>query len=123
MLVTRRLPSRVLAPLERIATIDTGPPDGWPRAELLSRVADAAGIISQLTDRIDGAVIDAAPSLRIIANVAAGLDNIDLLARENIVLAPHIGSATRETRIEMADLAVRNVIEVLAGRPPLTPVH
>jgi len=46
----------------------------------------------------------------------------DLLALENVVLAPHIGSATVETRTAMADLAARNVLEVLAGRPPLTPV-
>jgi glyoxylate reductase len=45
-----------------------------------------------------------------------------LLAHENVVLAPHIGSATRETRTAMAELAVRNVVEVLAGRPAVTPV-
>lgn len=45
-----------------------------------------------------------------------------LLGRENVVLAPHIGSATRETRTAMADLAVRNVIAVLSGKTPLTPV-
>jgi glyoxylate reductase len=45
-----------------------------------------------------------------------------LLAMENVVLAPHLGSATRETRTAMADLAVRNVIAVLSGEPPLTPV-
>ena len=45
-----------------------------------------------------------------------------LLTMENVVLAPHLGSATRETRTAMADLAVRNVIAVLSGHPPLTPV-
>ena len=33
----------------------------------------------------------------------------ELLALENVVLAPHLGSATTETRTAMADLAVRNV--------------
>jgi len=46
----------------------------------------------------------------------------DLLGLENIVLAPHLGSATMETRTAMADLAVRNAIAVLSGQPPLTPV-
>ena len=46
----------------------------------------------------------------------------DLLGLENVVLAPHLGSATRETRTAMAELAARNVIEVLAGRPPITPI-
>lgn len=46
----------------------------------------------------------------------------DLLSLENVVLVPHLGSATTETRTAMADLAVRNVIAVLSGKPPLTPV-
>jgi glyoxylate reductase len=45
-----------------------------------------------------------------------------LIGRENVVLAPHLGSATRETRTAMADLAARNVMAVLSGRAPLTPV-
>ena len=46
-----------------------------------------------------------------------------LLDFENVVLVPHLGSATRETRTAMADLAVSNVLAVLGGRPPLTPVR
>ncbi|HZT78107.1 MAG TPA: D-glycerate dehydrogenase [Vicinamibacterales bacterium] len=46
----------------------------------------------------------------------------DLLKLENVLLLPHIGSATTETRTAMAELAVDNVIAVLAGRPPITPV-
>jgi glyoxylate reductase len=40
----------------------------------------------------------------------------------NVVLVPHLGSATEETRTAMADLAARNVVAVLAGDPPVTPV-
>jgi glyoxylate reductase len=65
---------------------------------------------------------------RLIAG--AGLDvferepevHAELLGLEQVVLTPHLGSATRETRLAMADLAVRNVLEVLQGRPPLTPI-
>lgn len=46
----------------------------------------------------------------------------ELLTLENVVLAPHLGSATTETRTAMADLAVHNVVAVLTGNPPLTPV-
>ncbi len=46
----------------------------------------------------------------------------DLLKLESVLLAPHLGSATTETRTAMADLAVENVLAVLAGKPPLTPV-
>lgn len=48
--------------------------------------------------------------------------NADLLTMENVVLAPHLGSATMETRTAMADLAARNAIAVVTGQPPLTPV-
>jgi lactate dehydrogenase-like 2-hydroxyacid dehydrogenase len=45
-----------------------------------------------------------------------------LLAFDNVLVAPHLGSATRETRTAMADLAVRNAIAVLQGQPAITPV-
>jgi lactate dehydrogenase-like 2-hydroxyacid dehydrogenase len=45
-----------------------------------------------------------------------------LLKLENVLLVPHLGSGTTETRTAMADLAARNVVEVLSGRAPLTPV-
>lgn len=45
-----------------------------------------------------------------------------LLDLEHVVLAPHMGSGTIETRTAMADLAVRNVLAVLAGQPAITPV-
>ncbi len=46
----------------------------------------------------------------------------DLLALENVMLIPHIASATTETRTAMADLAASNVLAILSGAPPLTPV-
>jgi glyoxylate reductase len=46
----------------------------------------------------------------------------DLLQLDNVLLVPHLGSATTETRTAMADLAVENVLAVLSGRSPLTPV-
>ena len=46
----------------------------------------------------------------------------DLLPLPNVVLAPHIASASRDTRIAMATLAVRNCVAVLEGKPPITPV-
>jgi glyoxylate reductase len=46
----------------------------------------------------------------------------DLMHLENVLLVPHLGSGTTETRTAMADLAVSNVIAVLRGDPPITPV-
>ena len=46
----------------------------------------------------------------------------ELLALEQVVLAPHLGSATRDTRTAMAELAAANAAAVLGGQPPITPV-
>lgn len=46
-----------------------------------------------------------------------------LLERDDVVLLPHLGSATVETRTGMAVLAARNTVAVLAGQPPLTAVR
>jgi glyoxylate reductase len=75
----------------------------------------------------EGALADALESERIFA---AGLDVYEeepkvhpkLLELENVVLAPHIGSASIETRDKMATLAAENVRAVLSGQPARTPV-
>ncbi|WP_134684142.1 2-hydroxyacid dehydrogenase [Brevibacillus migulae] len=62
---------------------------------------------------------------------AAGLDVFQkepvpmdhpLLTLPNVVALPHIGSATYETRNRMARLAAENIVAVLTGKEPLTPV-
>lgn len=50
--------------------------------------------------------------------LAPGLDDLD-----NIILTPHTASATIETRGKMAELAAQNIIAVLNGKRPLTPVR
>lgn len=47
---------------------------------------------------------------------------LGLAELENIIVTPHIASATEETRQNMSELAAKNIIEVLEGRVPLTPV-
>jgi len=49
--------------------------------------------------------------------------NRELLKLKNVVLLPHIGSATEKARNGMAELAARNVINVLQGKKPITPVY
>ncbi len=52
-----------------------------PRPEVLKRVAGMDALISLLTEKVDGELLDAAgPNLRIVANVAVGYDNIDVPA-------------------------------------------
>lgn len=47
----------------------------------------------------------------------------DLLKMKNVILLPHIGSATVETRNKMAQLAANNIVRVLNNKKPLTPVN
>jgi glyoxylate reductase len=76
----------------------------------------------------EAALADALGEGRIFA---AGLDVYEkepevhpkLLELENAVLAPHIGSASVETRDRMAVLAAENIVAVLSGEEPKTPVN
>jgi glyoxylate reductase len=78
---------------------------------------------------VDEAALVAALRSRRLA--AAGLDVFErepelaagLTALDNVVLLPHLGSATAETRAAMVELVCRNVIAVLSGEPAITPVR
>jgi glyoxylate reductase len=77
--VTRGVPGDALARLRAAHQVRVwdGPMPPEP-AVLREAVADAEGLLCLLTDRVDGALLDAAPRLRAIANYAVGTDNIDL---------------------------------------------
>jgi glyoxylate reductase len=79
VLVTRRLPSSVVAKLQAAADVDVFSDDSaiTPH-ELRSRIAGKDALICLVTDTIDRTVIDAAPNLKVIANVAVGDNNIDV---------------------------------------------
>jgi glyoxylate reductase len=51
-----------------------------PRAELLARAANAHALVATLMDRVDLELLAAAPLLRVVANHAVGVDNVDLRA-------------------------------------------
>lgn len=80
--IARRLPDPAMAMLRDGADItvwgtDEVPP---PRDVLLREAAASDGLLSLLTDRIDGELLDAAPRLRVVSNYAVGFDNIDVPA-------------------------------------------
>jgi glyoxylate reductase len=79
ILITRKLPSSVLVRLEPAGEIDLFTSDGaMPHNELLRRVVDADAVVSMLTEQIGRDVVEAAPRLKIVANVAVGYNNIDV---------------------------------------------
>jgi glyoxylate reductase len=86
-----------------------------------------------LVNAARGPILDEAALVRALTEgwiAGAGLDVFEeepeihpgLLALRNVVLAPHIASASHDTRLAMATLAVRNCLAVLEGKPALTPV-
>jgi glyoxylate reductase len=80
--VTTRLPDSALALLRaegEVRAADASAP--LPREELLALVAGADAILTQLGDRVDAELLEAAgPGLRCVCNVAVGYDNVDLAA-------------------------------------------
>jgi glyoxylate reductase len=86
-----------------------------------------------LVNAARGPVVDEAALVTALSEgwiAGAGLDVFEeeptihpgLLPLRNVTLAPHIASASDDTRIAMATLAIRNCLAVLDGRPALTPV-
>jgi glyoxylate reductase len=102
--------------------------EGLIDARRLALLRDGACLVN--TAR--GDVVDEQALVRelVSGRIRAGLDVFvheprvppELLALPNVVLTPHLGSATEAARHGMTRLAVDNILAVAAGRPPLTPV-
>lgn len=83
--------------------------DVWPeqmppaKSVIMERIADCEGLLSLLTDEVDGALMDAAPKLKVVSNYAVGFNNIDVDAatERGILVANTPGVLTGTT----ADLA------------------
>lgn len=98
-------------------------------ARRLALLPRGAVVVSMTAGVVDEEALAAA--LESGALFAAAVDNFErepavpsaLLAQERAVLAPHLGSATVRTRQAMGGLAVDNVLAVLGGSAPLTPVE
>ena len=98
-------------------------------AAVLARMKPTAFLINTTRGPVvdEAALVDA---LREGTIAGAGLDVYErepvvhpgLLELENVVLLPHLGSATVETRTAMAVLAARNALAVLGGDTALTPI-
>ena len=81
VVLTRTLPFEAVRRLESEHDVATWPGRLPPSpAELRDLAAGAEGLLCLLTDRVDEALLDAAPDLRAISNFAVGTDNVDLAA-------------------------------------------
>jgi glyoxylate reductase len=79
--VTRALPFPALDRLRAAHEVDEWPGDLPPAPdELRAGVREAEGLLSLVTDRVDAPLLEGAPRLRAIANMAVGTDNIDVEA-------------------------------------------
>ncbi|CAN3982310.1 2-hydroxyacid dehydrogenase [Kitasatospora purpeofusca] len=124
-------------PLEQLLSTSTVLVVTCPLSEATRHLLDAprlallppgAVVVSMTAGVVDEVALAAA--LESGALFAAAVDNFErepavpaaLLAQDRAVLAPHLGSATVRTRQAMGNLAVDNVVAVLAGKDPVTPV-
>jgi glyoxylate reductase len=114
--VTRRLPGRALDRLAAEHDVDLWPADQPPStAELRAHTADAEGLLALLTDRVDNALLAAAPRLRVVSNYAVGVDNIDLTATAERGIP--VGNTPDVLTDATADLAFALLLAAARGLP------
>ena len=96
-------------------------------------VIDALGPQGTLVNIARGSIVDEQALVAALQSGRLGGVGLDVYADEpgvptalramdNVVLSPHVGSATHDTRRAMGDLTVDNLLAHFAGRPLLTPV-
>jgi glyoxylate reductase len=79
--VTRRIPAAGLDRILRHCDAELWPEPLPPPHQILCRkVPDCDGLVALLTDRIDAALLDTAPRLKVVSNFAVGFNNIDVPA-------------------------------------------
>ena len=103
VLVTREIPAAGLRPLEEfdVTVLSEAPPE---RADLLEAACGAEGVLSTVTEKIDGTFMDAAgEDLKVIANMAVGYDNVDVeAAKTRGVIVTNTPGVLDETTADVA---------------------
>jgi glyoxylate reductase len=115
--VTRGLPGRAIEVLRKTCDVEVWPGEMPPSPdELAAAMAGCDGIFSLLTDRIDKALLESAPGLIVVSNMATGFDNVDVAAATaRNVLVTRTPGVLSETTADFAFAlllaAARRVVE------------
>ncbi len=104
VLVTHRLLHEAIAYLKEHVDLEVGTQKAFlTKEELIEKVKDKEGILSLLTAPIDKDVMDATPTLKIIANCAVGYDNIDIeYARRKGIMVTNTPGVLTETTADLS---------------------
>jgi glyoxylate reductase len=103
--VSRKIPEAGLGPIRAACDAEVWPERLPPPAEVLRQKArDCVGLVALLTDRIDAALIDACPQLKVVSNFAVGFNNIDVPAATARGIA--VGNTPGVLTDATADIAV-----------------
>lgn len=103
ILITHKTFPEVLAYLEEYTDYEITAPDRKiTKSEIIEKIKDKQGLLPLLVDEIDKEVMDSAPYLRIIANVAVGYDNIDInYAKKKGILVTNTPGVLTETTADL----------------------
>lgn len=102
VLVTRRIPSAVLATLQEACDVDMHDRDDLPHADLVARVRGKQGLLSVVTDAIDRSVFEAGSDLKVVSTIAVGYNNIDVAAaRERNVIVTNTPDVLTEAAADL----------------------
>jgi len=105
VLLTKKIYDEAVASLKEagLDVADNQANVDWSMPEFKSKLSGADGVICLLTDKMGAAEMDAAPNLKIIANVAVGYDNIDVAAAtERRILVTNTPDVLTETSADLA---------------------
>ncbi|MSP79138.1 MAG: D-glycerate dehydrogenase [Dehalococcoidia bacterium] len=115
--VTRMIAPEALALLRAQADVDVWPHESPPSAnELRERAHTCDGLLTMLTDRVDAGLLDAAPRVRVISNMAVGYDNIQVpeATKRGVLIGTTPGVLTKtsaEFAFALLLAAARRVVE------------
>lgn len=112
VLITNAVPADVLEPLAGLAQVIQGPSGGrlMSREAVLRQALALDGIINQAELKVDNELLDAAPRLKVVANVAIGVNNLDLdLMAQRGVWATNVPDAFVESTADCTLALILNL--------------